>query len=105
MLQSISRLAIKISDDRLKTSAAYLKRILAVYLGAEDLINVGAYATGSNAEIDEAIEKIPDVNRFLVQGIEEKSTMEDAIKGAAIITGELAGQSVKQNETIQLQTG
>ncbi len=75
VLQSISRLAGTVTGRELKSAVEYVKRLMAIYAEAEDLINVGAYVKGSNAEIDEAIEKIGDINDFLRQGIEEKSTL------------------------------
>jgi flagellum-specific ATP synthase len=45
---------------------------MAVYKKAEDLINLGAYVNGSNPQIDQAIKKMPEINAFLRQGIEEK---------------------------------
>jgi flagellum-specific ATP synthase len=109
VLQSISRLAGTVTGSELKLAVDYVKRMLAIYADAEDLINVGAYVKGSNAEIDEAIEKIGDINAFLRQGITEKSTM--AQTWAAL--GRIAGVEVplppekapaeKKDEAVPLQ--
>ena len=56
---------------------------MAVYTEAEDLINVGAYAKGSNPEIDEAINKLPEIKQFLIQDIEEKTDIEETLSKAA----------------------
>ena len=56
-----------------------LKEVLASYADAEDLINIGAYKTGSNPSIDYAIEKIGPVNDFLKQQIDEKFDFDDVI--------------------------
>ena len=53
--------------------------MLATYNEAEDLINIGAYKSGSNKNIDYAIEKIDQVNQFLLQGVDEKFTFEDEL--------------------------
>ena len=58
-------------------AAGYVRRLLAVYGEAEDLINVGAYAAGSNRDIDEAISKLPAINAFLRQSVSEKVSVED----------------------------
>jgi flagellum-specific ATP synthase len=87
VLQSISRLGIYVTSPEVQQVAGYIKRMLAVYTDAEDLINVGAYAKGSNPEIDEAINKMPEINKFLRQGIYEKSTMQETLKQM----GEIAG--------------
>ena len=44
---------------------------------AEDLINIGAYKSGSNKNIDYAIEKIDAVNEFLLQETHDKFSFEE----------------------------
>jgi len=73
VLGSISRLANRVASPEMQDAAGYMRRMLAVYTDAEDLINVGAYARGSNPEIDEALGKVPTINQFLRQGIEERA--------------------------------
>lgn len=79
ILQSISRVMSSIADKEHKTAAGQLKNVLATYNEAEDLINIGAYKSGSNKNIDYAIEKIESVNEFLKQGIYEKFALEEII--------------------------
>jgi flagellum-specific ATP synthase len=85
VLRSISRLAIKVTSPRTRKAAAVVKRLMAVYAEAEDLINVGAYAKGSNAEIDRAIDKIAEINEFLQQDIEERAELEETLERLAQI--------------------
>jgi flagellum-specific ATP synthase len=87
VLDSVSRLAIKVTSTELQQAAGYVRRLLATYAEAEDLINVGAYAQGSNAEIDEAIAKMPAINQFLKQLIEEKISIEDTREQLLSIAG------------------
>ena len=56
-----------------------LKNVLATYNEAEDLINIGAYKSGSNPEIDYAISMIGQVNRFLQQEVDEKVSFEESV--------------------------
>lgn len=79
ILQSISRVMSSIASSEHKKTAGKLKNVLATYQEAEDLINIGAYKSGSNPNIDYAIEKIAAVNEFLKQGTEEKYDFEDAV--------------------------
>lgn len=72
VLASISRSMSDITDESQRKNAESLRRVLASYKGAEDLINIGAYENGSNAEIDYALRKIAAVNSFLKQEVEEK---------------------------------
>jgi flagellum-specific ATP synthase len=79
ILQSISRVMSSIISKEHKAAAGRLKNVLATYQDAEDLINIGAYKSGSNADIDYAISKIKAVNQFLQQDVEEKLEFDDEI--------------------------
>lgn len=48
VLQSISRCMSQIVDKHQKELAGRLKNVMATYTEAEDLINIGAYKSGSN---------------------------------------------------------
>ncbi len=76
ILNSISRLMIDIVSDEHMENANKVREILAVYKEAYDLINIGAYAKGSNPKIDYAIGLIDKVNQFLKQGIKERYDFE-----------------------------
>ncbi len=80
VLQSISRVMSAIADREHKQAAGKLKNVLATYREAEDLINIGAYKSGSNKNIDYAIEKIDQVNEFLLQETHTKYDFEDEIE-------------------------
>lgn len=80
ILQSISRCMSQIADRGHKQAASRLKTVLATYNEAEDLINIGAYKSGSNPSIDFAITKIDAVNTFLCQGVDEKFEFEESIE-------------------------
>ncbi|HVP19025.1 MAG TPA: FliI/YscN family ATPase, partial [Spirochaetia bacterium] len=94
VLQSISRLAIHITGQRTREVSGYIKRQMATYAAAEDLISVGAYVKGSNAEVDEAIEKMPRIDEFLRQRIEEKASLPQTLRQA----GEIAGIEIPAEE-------
>lgn len=79
VLQSISRCMSQIATREHKQMAGKLKNVLATYNEAEDLINIGAYKSGSNPNIDYAIEKIDAVNAFLCQETDEKFDFETSI--------------------------
>ena len=72
VLQSISRCMSSIITGEHKQAAGKLKNVLATYQDAEDLINIGAYKSGSNPDIDYAITKIKEVNLFLQQDMNKK---------------------------------
>ncbi|MBQ7706827.1 MAG: flagellar protein export ATPase FliI [Lachnospiraceae bacterium] len=79
ILASISRCMSAIASSDHKEAAGKLKNVLATYNDAEDLINIGAYRSGSNPDIDYAITKIKKVNQFLVQDVDSKFLIEDEL--------------------------
>lgn len=79
ILQSISRVMSSIVDSNHKQAADKLKTVLATYNEAEDLINIGAYKSGSNKNIDYAIDKIESVNEFLTQNVDEKFELSEIV--------------------------
>lgn len=80
ILQSISRCMSQIATREHKQMASKLKTVLATYNEAEDLINIGAYKSGSNSSIDYAIAKIDAVNGFLCQDVDEKFDFETSVE-------------------------
>lgn len=76
ILQSISRPMIDVVDENHRRKAGDLANTLAIYRKAEDLINIGAYAEGSSAKIDFAIQMIDKINAFLQQDINESVSFE-----------------------------
>jgi len=67
VLDSASRVMPNIIDEEHLLAALRFKEILAIYKNSEDLINIGAYAKGTNPHIDLAITKIDQFNAFLKQ--------------------------------------
>ncbi|MBO5387365.1 MAG: flagellar protein export ATPase FliI [Lachnospiraceae bacterium] len=80
VLASISRCMSAIATDEHKKLAGNLKNVLATYSDAEDLINIGAYRSGSNKDIDYAISKIDKVNGFLKQDVNSKYLLDEELK-------------------------
>lgn len=80
ILDSVSRCMIDIVSPEHKNLANKVKETIATYKNAEDLINIGAYVSGSNPAIDYAIKKIGNIRKFLIQGIEEKTGYDETLK-------------------------
>ncbi len=78
VLGSISRCMSDVVDQEQVGIAHRLLDTLATYRRSEDLINIGAYAKGSNVKIDEAIQTIDRINSYLRQPILERASMEDS---------------------------
>jgi flagellum-specific ATP synthase len=87
VLQSISRLAPYVTGNATNKAAGVIRRTMAVYARAEDLINVGAYHNGSNPEIDDAIVKHGLIENFLIQEVDEPSALEETLSSMSYITG------------------
>lgn len=79
VLVSASRVMRDIISENHLHLAGQLRETLAVYKEAEDLINIGAYAKGSNPKIDYALTRIDAINRYLRQGMTESVSLEEAI--------------------------
>lgn len=87
VLKSISRLMNHIVTDEHIRSAERFRELLAKYMDNEDLINIGAYKRGSSKEIDESIEKYPQIVSFLKQGTEEAISKEESIESLIRLIG------------------
>jgi len=79
VMMSTSRVMRDITTERHRELAGKARSVMAVYRESEDLINIGAYAAGSNKKIDYAISRIEAINTFLVQGFNESSSLEETI--------------------------
>ncbi len=81
VLQSLSRLMPEVASPQQREAALALREMLAAYRDHEDLISVGAYRRGSNRTVDVAIEMLDEINRYLRQGVDQPSTLDDACGG------------------------
>jgi len=80
VLASVSRVMPQITDEEHRQAAAQVRKVLANYTEAEDLINIGAYQQGSNPDIDYALRYIGKVREFLQQGKMEGCPLEQTIQ-------------------------
>lgn len=67
VLESVSRVAPKVTTAEHYAQANELRRLLAAYRDARDLVEIGAYAKGSNAAVDRAVQLKPAIDHFLRQ--------------------------------------
>jgi FliI/YscN family ATPase len=68
VLDSVSRVADDVCDEEHIRARQQVLRLLAIYREVEDLVQIGAYARGSNPEADVAIDLHPQLNELLRQG-------------------------------------
>ncbi len=79
VLDSLSRLMPAVTTDEHRRRAALARRLLATYARSEDLVRIGAYKSGTDLELDRAMQALPELQRFLMQGSLERVTMEQTI--------------------------
>lgn len=72
ILQSISRLMPDFVDKKHLDLARKVVRLKSLYARSRDLIEVGAYRSGVNTDLDEAVRLLPDIDRFLAQDWHDK---------------------------------
>lgn len=75
VMRSISRLQTQICNSAEVQASRMVKRYASIYSENEDMINIGAYAQGSNPEIDRAVLLMPNLNMFLQQGMDEQAPL------------------------------
>jgi flagellum-specific ATP synthase len=80
VLQSVSRVMPEVTDPNHYSAASAVRDVLATYREAEDLVNIGAYVSGSNPRVDAALAKIEGIRHFLRQGIYEISSYETTLR-------------------------
>lgn len=89
ILDSVSRLQSQVSPPGQKADAQKVREALAAYRQAEDLIQLGAYAAGSNPKLDSVIRARTEMMRYLRQDGETFSTAEETSAGLATIASSL----------------
>jgi len=60
--------------------AALARRLLAAYARSEDLVRIGAYKAGADAELDQALAARPVLREFLVQESEERVGLAECVE-------------------------
>jgi flagellum-specific ATP synthase len=76
VLESVSRLASKVTPGPRLQLASRLRRLLAAADEAKDLVEIGAYQHGSDPTIDEALARKEIITAFLRQPVDEVADAE-----------------------------
>ena len=90
VLQSLSRVMGDITNEEHRKAAGIIRNLLAVHSKNEDLINIGAYVSGSDPMCDKAIALMKNINEYLVQSTKDKINYDNSINDL-IQLGQLAG--------------
>ena len=108
VLQSVSRLTSEIAPREIQDAGMSLRRLMAAHKEKEDLIAIGAYQSGADPIVDEALAKDASIKGYLRQRVDEPSSIEEADAGllglaaapvppdeAAALLGELGPEPVQ----------
>lgn len=80
VLKSVSRTVPQCLSQEENGLVMRLRRLMATYADMEELIRLGAYAKGADPQVDEAIARIPALEKFLQQPPTERAPMADSFK-------------------------
>ncbi len=79
VLASASRVMPAVTSEEQRSWAGQVKEWMAIYKQAEDIINIGAYAKGSNPKIDQAISVQERIQGFLRQKVAEPADFSECL--------------------------
>jgi flagellum-specific ATP synthase len=83
VLSSVSRVRNLVITAEHRQLATEVIRYMAAYRDAEDLIQIGAYMTGKNPEVDRAIQLMPRIRKYLCQDESENVSIDASAQGLA----------------------
>lgn len=87
LLKSVSRLANDLWSGAERLQIQRALKLLSMRERHRDMIEIGAYRSGSNPELDQAISIYPALEKFLVQGPEERQSRTEVFQRLATILG------------------
>ena len=91
VLASTSRLMTDLTSREERQLVQRAVAALSIYQKNKDMVELGAYRAGSNAELDAAIKLVPEINRFLCQEMDQSVSRADTMTRLRAILGN-AGQ-------------
>jgi FliI/YscN family ATPase len=89
VLHSVSRLISAVASPGQRAAAQKIRHALSSYRDAEDLIQLGAYVSGSNPALDASIRLRPDMIAFLRQEQHEAAQMAETLVHLEDLAGRL----------------
>lgn len=95
VVDSISRLARDVTDRAHQAARDEVLRLISQYRQVEDLVNIGAYAAGSNPMADLAIEMKDSIDLLLRQPAEDHAPFDKA-RGQLLALGQMIAQRAGQ---------
>jgi flagellum-specific ATP synthase len=89
VLDSISRLMPAVAAQDHRERAALVRKLMAVYARSEDLVRIGAYKAGADAELDRALRAREMIREFLTQDAREQVGIGDSLRRLAALASEV----------------
>ena len=80
VLESVSRVMPEVALPGQLEAMARVREWLAAWRESEDLIQLGAYVRGTNPVADSAIDRMPEILRFLRQASGEGTALEQTVE-------------------------
>jgi type III secretion protein N (ATPase) len=80
VLPSLSRVMNAVASDEHARAAGEFREVLSTYEEKRDLIALGAYQYGTDADVDYAIDLIEELEGILKQGLAERTPMEETVE-------------------------
>ena len=75
VLESVSRVSTIVTDRTQQADAGQLRRLLAAHRDIRELVEIGAYAAGSNPDADRALQLMPQILDFLRQEVDHSDEL------------------------------
>jgi type III secretion protein N (ATPase) len=76
---SLSRVMDIVVDEPHRVAARKLRALMGVFEQKRDLVTLGAYAKGSDKDLDEALAKMPRIEQFLAQSPKDRVQFADTV--------------------------
>ena len=87
VLESISRVTNAVTTPAQQLDAVTLRRLLAAHRNVRELVEIGAYVSGADADADAALALMPQINAFLTQSVDGSTPTAEAWTRLAALVG------------------
>ena len=87
VLESLSRVAPVVTDREQMAAATTVRRLLAAHRDVRELVEIGAYAAGSDPDADRALALMPRINDFLRQRVDEPTPLDETWRALHDLAG------------------
>jgi type III secretion protein N (ATPase) len=87
VLRSASRVMPAVAAHGHQQAAQKVRELIATYERHRDLILLGAYKRGTDARVDEALDRWPAIEAWLRQGAHDRTSFEETLVGLAAAGG------------------